>query len=148
MKLNFTKANSNQEIKNVFDYNIDAFSDSPDFKWTYDELKKEVENGWELFSVNLGEEVIAALFFRLDKKVLYSKNTAIKMNYQGSGYSHKIKDFFEEKALELKAKEIHHYCRIDNFRMYSLNESHGYSQTLSSNDDENLVVEWKKELKY
>jgi len=147
MELNFVKASSDKDIKNIFDYNIDAFSDSPDFKWTYEELKNEVNNGWELFSVNLGEEIIAALFFRLDEGVLYSKNTAIKMNYQGSGYSHKIKDFFEEKAIDLKASEIHHYCRIDNFRMYSLNESHGYYKTSKKLGDNGQVVEWKKDLK-
>jgi hypothetical protein len=146
MDLKFIKADTKKDIKNIFDYNIDAFSDSPDFKWTYEELQNEVSNGWELFSVNLGEEVIAALFFRVDGNILYSKNTAIKMNYQGSGYSHQIKEFFEMKALEHKVKEIFHYCRIDNFRMYSLNESHGYTKTLNKNGEQDLVVEWIKKL--
>lgn len=146
MDLIFTKADKKKDIKNIFDYNIDAFSDSPDFKWTYEELQNEVKNGWELYAVNLGDEIIAALFFRIEGKVLHSKNTAIKMNFQGSGYSHQIKEFFEDKALEHKAKQIYHYCRIDNFRMYSLNESHGYEKTLEKDSEQSLVVEWIKKI--
>jgi len=73
-----------------------------------------------------------------------TKNTAVKANYQGSGFSHEIKNFFDKKAKELKAKKILHYCSIDNFRMYSLNESHGYKKTKKS---EGQLVEWVKDIK-
>ena len=49
-------------------------------------------------------------------------------------------------AREKKLKKIVHYCRIDNFRMYSLNESHGYRKTEKAIDEAGLVVEWTKVL--
>jgi hypothetical protein len=51
MKLTFKKAKTEKDIKSIHDYNIDAFSDSPDFKWTFEEIKKEVADGWELYSL-------------------------------------------------------------------------------------------------
>jgi glycosidase len=146
MSLNFFHAAKQKEMKKIYDYTIDAFSDSPDFNWNLEEIKKEVKDGWSLFGVtNLEEEIVAALFFRLDSGSLLTKNTGLKINHQGAGYSHQIKEFFETKARELKAKSIKHYCRIDNFRMYSLNESHGYKKTDLKVDDEQ-IVEWEKPL--
>mgnify|MGYP006297691137 CR=1 FL=1 len=110
-----------------------------------EEIKKELKEGWELYSATTGGDIIAAVFLKLEDGVLKTKNTAIKMAHQGSGYSHQIKEFMEEKAREYKAKAIYHYCRIDNFRMYSLNESHGYQKT-GNKFDEGQVVEWKKNL--
>ena len=95
MKVNFKKAKTEKDIKSILDYNIDAFSDSPDFKWTFEEVKKEVAEGWELFSLMLEGEVIAAVFYKIEDDSLLTKNTAIKINYQGSGFSHTIKEFFE-----------------------------------------------------
>ena len=43
---------------------------------------------------------------------LLTKNTAIKMNYQGSGYSHEIKDFFEEVADENGLESIEMLSRV------------------------------------
>jgi len=147
VKLKFQKAKNEQDIKEIFDYNIDAFSDSPDFKWTFDEIKKEVSEGWQLFSMATEEEVIAAVFYKVEGDHLLTKNTAIKVTHQGSGFSHKIKEFFEKVAREKRLKRIFHYCRIDNFRMYSLNESHSYVKTPNKLGPEGLVVEWVKELK-
>lgn len=147
MRLNFKKAKNENDIKAIFDYNIDAFSDSPDFKWTFDEIKKEVGEGWELFSMMIDSEVIAAVFYKVERDSLLTKNTAIKITHQGSGYSHKIKEFFEKVAREKKLSKIYHYCRIDNFRMYSLNESHSYRKTPNKSGPEGLVVEWVKEIK-
>jgi hypothetical protein len=147
MRLNFKKAKSENDIKAIFDYNIDAFSDSPDFKWTFDEIKKEVGEGWELFSMMIDTEVIAAVFYKVEADSLLTKNTAIKITHQGSGYSHNIKEFFEKVAREKKLSKIYHYCRIDNFRMYSLNESHSYKKTPNKSGPNGLVVEWVKEIK-
>ncbi len=108
MSLKFIKANNSKDIKTIYDYNIDAFSDSPGFNWNYDEIKKEVKAGWELYGVEENGEIIAALFYKLDGKTLFSKNTSIKISHQGSGFSHKIKDFFEVQAKECKVKEIVH----------------------------------------
>ncbi len=145
MDLTFKKASKESEYKAIYDHNLDAFTDTPDFKWNLEEIKKEVKDGWELFSVNAGTDIISAVFIKKDKDALLSKNTAIKMSYQGSGFSHQIKEFIENKAKELKAKEIFHYCRIDNFRMYSLNESHGYKKT-NTKLDNGQIVEWMKKV--
>ncbi|TNF26225.1 MAG: hypothetical protein EP319_14455 [Deltaproteobacteria bacterium] len=145
MDLTFTKASKESEYKAIYDHNLDAFTDTPDFKWNLDEIKKEVKDGWELYSVVAGADIISAVFIKKDKDALLSKNTAIKMSYQGSGFSHQIKEFIERKAKELKAKEIYHYCRIDNFRMYSLNESHGYKKT-NMKLDNGQIVEWMKKV--
>jgi len=147
MKVNFKRAKSEKDIKSILDYNIDAFSDSPDFKWTFDEIKKEVADGWELYSLMLDGEVMAALFYKIEGDSLLTKNTAIKITHQGSGFSHTIKEFFEKVAREHHLKKIYHYCRIDNFRMYSLNESHHYKKTPRKLGPEGLVVEWVKTIK-
>ncbi len=146
MRLKFQKAKTEKEIRAIYDYNIDAFSDSPDFKWTFDEIKKEVSENWELFSMTLDGEIIAAIFYKIEKDSLLTKNTAIKITHQGSGYSHKMKEFFEKVARDNRLKKIFHYCRIDNFRAYSLNESHKYKKTPNKYGPEELVVEWVKVL--
>ena len=146
MSLIFFSADKPKIMKEVYEYTIDAFSDSPDFNWNLEEIKREVSDGWSLYGVkNEDEEVVAAVFFRLHDASLLTKNTGLKINHQGAGYNHEIKEFFEEKAKELKAKSIKHYCRIDNFRMYSLNESHGYVKTPNKIED-GQIVEWEKTL--
>ena len=144
-EITFIKASKVSEYKAIYDHNLNAFTDSPDFNWDLDQIKKEVKEGWQVYSAHVGEMIIAALFLKIDGKSLLTKNTGTKMSHQGSGYSHKIKEFFEKKAKELKVKKVFHYCRIDNFRMYSLNESHGYVKTPEKLDD-GLVVEWEKVL--
>ena len=144
--LAFIEVSSEKEIKKVFDHNIEAFSDSPDFKWTLDDIKKETKEGWKLFSVEVDDEIIAACFMKLEGKVLHCKNTSIKMQFSGSGFSHRIMDFFEEQAKKINAKSIIHYCAIDNFRQYSLNESHGYQKTDRRLGREGLTTEWVKML--
>lgn len=146
MRLKFQRAKTEKEIRAIYDYNIDAFSDSPDFKWTLEEIKKEVSEDWQLFSMNLDGEIIAAIFYKIEKDSLLTKNTAIKVTHQGSGYSHNMKEFFEKVARENKLKKIFHYCRIDNFRTYSLNESHKYKKTPNKYGPDQLVVEWVKTL--
>jgi len=144
MSLHFFSASKPKEIQEIYDYTTDAFSDSPDFNWNLDEIKKEVKEGWSLYGVkNDSDEIVAAVFLMLDHGALLTKNTGLKINHQGSGYNHHIKEFFEQKAKELKAKSIKHYCRIDNFRMYSLNESHGYKKTGNKIDD-GQIVDWER----
>lgn len=147
MSLHFFSAAKPKEIQKIYDYTTDAFSDSPDFNWNLEEIKKEVKDGWSLYGAkNNEDEIVAAVFFKLDHCALLTKNTGLKINHQGSGYNHNIKKFFESKAKELKAKSIKHYCRIDNFRMYSLNESHGYKKTANTIDDDGQIVEWEKKI--
>ncbi len=145
--ITFIPVTKSQEITKVFDHNIDAFSDSPDFKWTLDDIKKEIADEWYLFSVEVDGEIIAAAFHKLEGEVLHCKNTSVKMQFTGSGFSHRIMDFFESEAKKLKAKSIIHYCSIDNFRQYSLNESHGYTKTDRRLGKNGHTTEWVKLLK-
>ena len=146
MELNFEEAKSKKDIEEILNYNIDAFTDSPGFSWDLEGLREEMKQGWHLYSVRFqGEEIIAAILFKKDGNKLYTKNTTVKAHHQGSGYNHQIKDFFELKAKELKVQEIYHLCRIENFRMYSLNESHGYTK-LDQSPEGGQIVEWVKYL--
>ena len=109
MKLRFELAKNAKDIKNIYEYNVDAFSESPDFNWNLDEICKEIDDGWDLYAAYLGKEIIAAVFLKNDKTSLLSKTTSVKLNYQGSGYSHKIKEFIEESAKDLKVKQIFNF---------------------------------------
>ena len=146
MELSFVRSEKQEDLKAIFDHNTDAFSDSPDFHWGLQEIKNEIKNNWELYKVSYGEEIIAALFISEIEDILYTKNTGLKMEHQGSGFSHEIKEFYERLASERSLVKIIHYCRIDNFRMYSLNESHGYTKLKGAVDEEGLVVQWSKDL--
>ena len=147
VELTFVKAGKTKDYKKIYEHSLGAFSETPDFEWTFEDIKNEVSDGWELFSVNSGKNIVAAIFYKIDKKRLLTKNTALKMNFQGSGYSHRIKEYFEEVAKDKKAEAIVHYCGIDNFRAYSLNESHGYEKTSRKLGDKGQVVEWVKPLR-
>lgn len=147
--LTYRAATKDADYKEILDYSIDAFSDSPDFQWNLEALKKEVKDGWKIEAVLNSKEIIAAILYKVEteekEKTLLTKNTAIKFNHQGSGHSHAIKEHFEELAISLGVKSIKHYCRIDNFRAYSLNESHNYKKTKKTLED-GLIVEWEKTL--
>ena len=58
----------------------------------------------------------------------------------------KSKEFIEESAQKNKIKQVVNFCGIDNFRMYSLNESHGYKKTGRKLGKKGTVVEWVKGL--
>ena len=146
MSLWFKKATNKKDIEAIYQHNIDVFSDSPDFEWSLKAIEDEVSDGWKLYGVYEGNEIVAALFYKVEDNKLLTKNTAIKMNFQGSGYSHKIKEFFESIAKDNGVKSIYHYCSIDNFRAYSLNESHKYKKTANKLGDKMQVVEWVKKL--
>ena len=147
MGLIFSKVEKNEELKEIHDYTIDVFSDSPDFSWTLGGLKSEIKLGWELFGVkNVEGEVVAAVFLKKERRALLTKNTGLRIDHQGSGYNHEIKEFFEQSAQERNLQKIYHYCRVDNFRMYSLNEGHGYRKT-GNVSSEGAVVEWVKDIK-
>ena len=144
-KLTFRKVSKDKDVKDICQYSIDAFSESPGFAWTASGIKQEIKEGWDLYGVYCGNEVIAAAFVKLKDSVLLTKNTAIKITAQGSGYSHQIKDFYEKMAKSEGSKQIYHYCSIDNFRMYALNERHNYKKTKSTLNKGKLI-EWVKKI--
>lgn len=141
--LTFKEAKSDNDVKDVYNFNVVAFADSTDFNWTEDNIKSQVKDGWELFSVNYDGDIVAAAFVKIDGVNLYTKNTPIKLIHQGNGFSHKIKDFYEEFAKGKGVKTIFNYCPSDNFRMISLNEGHDYKKTANEN---NGIIEWQKNI--
>lgn len=144
--LEFKRSETDKEIKEIYNFNAKAFADSQDFTWTEANIKKEIKDGWQLYSVNFDDDIVAALFLKEEDKTLFTKNTPIKLLYQGNGFSHKIKDFYEKVAKEHKLRKIVNYCPFDNFRMISLNEGHDYRKTGNALGPHNVMLEWEKDL--
>lgn len=144
--LEFRQSQTDSEISEIYNFNAKAFADSQDFTWSEDNIKNELKDGWKLYSVNFDNDIVAALFLKENGQVLYTKNTPIKLIYQGNGFSHKIKDFYEKVAKEHKLKKIVNYCPVDNFRMISLNEGHDYVKTGNTHGPGAEMLEWEKEI--
>lgn len=144
--LTFIESSSEKQIQEIYNFNVQAFADAQDFDWSVKNLKNEIKDGWTLFSVNYDENIVAALFLKELQGTLYTKNTPIKMNFQGNGFSHMIKDFYEDIAKEVGAQRIVNYCPFDNFRMISLNERHAYTKTGKSLGDSKKIIEWEKKI--
>lgn len=142
-KINFIKCDSESDLKKIYSYDVDAFALAGDFEWSMQNLLNEQKQGWEIYSVVRGNEIISALFVKKEQNSLLTKNTPIKISYQGKGYSHLIKEFYESKAKSLKASRILNYCAVDNFRNIALNESHGYKKVAVLHNGEVLEFEKK-----
>lgn len=146
MSLVFQESSSEEEIKDIYNFNIHAFADIQDFEWSVDSIKKEISEGWTLLSVSYGKDIVAAVFVKIDNSILYTKNTPIKIEYQGNGFSHMIKEFYEEYANSNGITKIINYCPDDNFRMISLNEGHDYEKTGNRLGEHSNIIEWEKSL--
>lgn len=144
--LEFKEAKKEEDVVNLSKFDIQAFTDTPDFSWTLDNIKKEVKTGWKLFSVMAEDEIVAAVLMRKDGDTLFTKNTPIKMAFQGNGFSHQIKNFYEEEAKRQQIRRVINYCPMDNFRMIALNESHGYKRTGNAFGLSSNIIEWVKVL--
>lgn len=144
--LSFIESTTEKAIQEIYNFNVQAFADAQDFDWSVKNLKNEIKDGWSLFSVNFNNDIVAALFMKEKEGTLYTKNTPIKMNFQGNGFSHMIKDFYEEIAKEKGIHRIINYCPFDNFRMISLNERHKYVKTGKTLGNAHHLIEWEKNL--
>lgn len=140
----FKEAKKEEEVATLAKFDIQAFTDTPDFQWNAENIKRERKSGWKLYSVSTGNEIVAALFLKHDAETLYTKNTPIKIAFQGNGFSHQIKDFYEREAGRLQLQRVVNYCPVDNFRMIALNESHGYRKTGNLLGTNKGVAEWEK----
>jgi predicted GNAT family acetyltransferase len=140
----FKEAKKEEDFVNLSKFDIQAFTDTQDFSWTLDSIKKEVKTGWKLYSVMTEGEIVAAVLLKRDGDTLFTKNTPIKMAFQGNGFSHKIKNFYEEEAKKSQAQKVINYCPVDNFRMIALNESHGYKRTGNALGLGHNIIEWVK----
>jgi predicted GNAT family acetyltransferase len=146
LPLHFKEAKKEEEIINLSKFDIQAFTDTQDFSWSLDNLKKEVKTGWKLYAVMTEDEIVAAVLVKKDGDTLFSKNTPIKMAFQGNGFSHMIKNFYEDEAKKAQVRKVVNYCPVDNFRMIALNESHGYKRTGNSFGLNQNIIEWVKVL--
>lgn len=142
----FKEAKKEEEMVNLSKFDVQAFTDTQDFSWTLDNIKKEVKTGWKLFSVTTDDEIVAAVLLKKDGDTLFTKNTPIKMAFQGNGFSHQIKEFYEVEAKKMHINKVINYCPVDNFRMIALNESHGYKRTGKAFGLSNNIIEWVKVL--
>lgn len=145
--LQFKEIKKEEDITNIANFDIQAFADSQDFRWSVDNIKNELKVGWKLYSVQYGPETVAAMFIKNDKETLFTKNTPIKMAFQGNGFSHQIKDFYELEAARLKLSKVVNYCPDDNFRMIALNESHGYKRAPETLKGAKGMIVWEKNIK-
>ena len=87
----FKEAKKEEEVVNLSKFDVQAFTDTQDFSWTLDNIKKEIKTGWKLYSVVTDDEIVAAVLVKRDGDTLHTKNTPIKMAFQGNGFSTKIK---------------------------------------------------------
>jgi predicted GNAT family acetyltransferase len=142
----FKEAKKEDEVLNLSKFDIQAFTDTQDFSWTLDNIKKEVKTGWKLYSVTTEDEIVAAVLMKKDGDTLFTKNTPIKMAFQGNGFSHLIKEFYEDEAKRAQIRRVINYCPVDNFRMIALNESHGYKRTGNAFGVNQNIIEWVKVL--
>jgi predicted GNAT family acetyltransferase len=142
----FRETKKEDDMVSLSKFDIQAFTDASDFSWTLDNLKKEVRTGWKLYSVITDNEIVAAVLIRKDGDTLFTKNTPIKMAFQGNGFSHQIKNFYEEEAKKQHINKVINYCPSDNFRMMALNESHGYKRTGNAFGISHNIIEWVKVL--
>lgn len=144
--LEFKEAKKEEEILNLSKFDVQAFTDTQDFSWTLENIKKELKTGWKLYSVLTDDEIVAAVLVKREGDSLHTRNTPIKMAFQGNGFSHQIKNFYEDEAKKLHITKIVNYCPVDNFRMIALNESHGYKRTGNSFGNNQNIIEWIKVL--
>jgi RimJ/RimL family protein N-acetyltransferase len=144
--LEFVQSKSDQDLTDIYNFNVDVFAEASDLHWSVDALKNESKRGWKIYSVKVENEIVAVALFKKDDKRLLTKNTPIKMTHQGNGYSHMIKEFFEDAANELNVHEVVSLCSEDNFRLISLNETHGYVNTSKRYKDNDDLIEWVKKI--
>jgi hypothetical protein len=147
MALKFTLS-KDKDLSEVFNYNLEIFADNSDFTWKLDNISQKIKEGWEFFTVKFENEVVAAILVHADSKTdtFVTSNTPIRLNYQGNGFSHAIKEHFEEMAIERGLNRVTNLCRMDNFRGIGLNESHGYKKTGRKFGVHNEVEEWAKSI--
>jgi RimJ/RimL family protein N-acetyltransferase len=146
-KLYFKHCTDSKDLRDVYNYEVDVFAEAGDFLWSLEALEDEINRGWKIYAVRCdesGDEIISVLFVKLKQGDYFTKNTSLKLNFQGKGISHSIKEFFEMMALKTKAKNIVHFCAVDNFRSIALNESHGYLKIDCIKNGE--ILKWKKAL--
>ena len=86
------------DAKDIYDQIPETFSEI-DFNWTLEDIQSEMDLGHELWAARNEEgAIVAALFYRMERKALLTKHSSLNLRHQGRGYSHEIKKHFEEPA--------------------------------------------------
>lgn len=144
-KLFFKKQNQEQ-VNNLNQSAQEFFINSSDY--SFDAVKKDFSQGWDIYSISFEEHVVALASVRKKNDAYQTKNSNVRIDYRGNGFSHEIKNFFEQDALEKGLKKIINISSEDNFRQRSLNESHGYIllEDKFKDDHGDYYLMWKKEL--
>ena len=131
----FQKVGNKSDIDEVYGHNVEVFLNSFDFEWNAPNIASQMDAGWRFYSLKVGDEIVAALFIKKLNDQLLSKHSQIKMEYRGNGLSHRLKEFVEDLAKQEGLDQVVNICSIKDFRLISLNETHGYklSDVASSN---------------
>ena len=137
---------TDNDLKRILNYDYGVFSDSLDIDWTISALKQAHQDGWQIYVAETSpeEEIVATILVKIEKEAILTKNTPIKIAHRGNGYSHHIKDFFLDLARKHGVSKIYHYCREDDFRSISLNESSGHKRSGRKWGDKVVFEEWVK----
>ncbi len=146
MKLSITKTKSKNDIEDIYKHNTSAFTDNAEIDWSLDSLLETSDEGWDIYSASCDDNIVAALFVKKGPDTLITKNTPIRIEFQGNGFSHMIKEFYEEEAKKRGLDRLLNYCSSSNFRMMSLNEGHNYKKTGRTVGDSGEIIEWEKVL--
>lgn len=144
--LEFRESKTKEDIQGIYNFNLEAFASSDGFDWSLSGIESQLKDGWNLYSVNFENDIVAALFLKASGDALFTKNTPIRLSHQGNGFSHMIKEFYEDIAKKAKLKRVFNYCPDDNFRMIALNEGHNYKKTGRFMGENSKVLEWEKKL--
>lgn len=131
-KISFQRCSDLSEIKKIYQFDVEAFAAIDDQNWKLENLEVDFKSGWEFYSAKLGDEVVAALFVKKKGGGFYTRHTGVKLDHQGKGISHEIKNYIEELAVSEKSSNIFNFCHPENFRNISLNETHGYAPSSKS----------------
>lgn len=154
MSLSFKKTKiTTKNLEKLINFNNTAFTDALDVKWSIANIKKQINAGWEIYTAEVDGEIASVLFIKNDDQTLLTKSTPLRIDFRGQGFSHEIMDFYESLAKKNKKHKIYNYCRSDNFRMISLNETHGYRKTgnvfnedLAGSEEGSPWIEWGKKI--
>lgn len=143
-KLQFKLAKTKADLKKVYQYNLSVFLDDEEFPWSLKWLESQYKDGYDIYRVKYEKEVVSILFVKALERGLLSMQTPLKLNFQGMGLNHQIKDHVEVLAKKAKLKDIYNYCNLENFRMTALNKAHGYEKT--GKVEGKALVEWHKKI--
>lgn len=58
----FVKASNSKDFKEVFEHNLEVFSDTPDFDWTFEDIKKKSQEDGSFIPLKLNSKLLQRFF--------------------------------------------------------------------------------------